>query len=393
LKIIEAAIYHLLKNAPYYAHFFNGCNIVYDKYGVQRHASAVTSNGILFIFNSKYIESLTVPQAVAAIESEIVHIISRHHKAFRSGQYDPKLLSMSTDIAVDQIISQPANRDLMSGFAVYSELKQLKPKKNWEYYYNVLKEDFKSNGGGGLSPGEDYGTGHQGGTGGGDPDHFLNVPDSLDGEIADQMVGDAAQKAAKKAGFMPAELVEFLGALSGASVMNWRALLRNWLGRNATFQRKPTRKKAHRRYGLTMPGYKKNKLLKIAFIQDTSGSMSNEDCLRALNEAQAIAQSVGEVILISADSKVQNIQKVGYKKTFVAHRHGCGGTMYQPGIEAAVAEKVNGIIYAGDMDIFDEKLTDPKIPVLWLSVDKNAKRPGDFGEIIYLDFKTHENKT
>jgi hypothetical protein len=67
--------------------------------------------------------------------------------------------------------------------------------------------------------------------------------------------------------------------------------------------------------------------------------------------------------------------------------------MYQPGIEAAVAEKVNGIIYAGDMDIFDEKLKDPKIPVLWLSVDKNAKRPGDFGEIVYLDFKTHENKT
>jgi predicted metal-dependent peptidase len=125
--------------------------------------------------------------------------------------------------------------------------------------------------------------------------------------------------------------------------------------------------------------------LKLGFLIDTSGSVSDESLSRAFAELDALGHLVAEITIIEADCTVQNVYK--YEKGKTKSVSGRGGTAYQPAIDEAIKRKLNGIIYFGDGDTCGETLQQPKVPFLWLMVNEHCTPPATWGKVAHITEK------
>ena len=109
-------------------------------------------------------------------------------------------------------------------------------------------------------------------------------------------------------------------------------------------------------------------------------SVSDQACSQFFAEIDQIYRCGTEISVIQCDAAVQNVSK--YNPNTPVKIYGRGGTLYTPGIKAAVDEGVDAIVYFGDMDSADTP-KDPGIPVLWVTVGSD-KKPGNFGKLISI---------
>lgn len=209
-------------------------------------------------------------------------------------------------------------------------------------------------------------------------DHSLWGESEGDKDVLKERVRQAVNDAAKRtrqAGKLTGEQ-EMLVSKLNASRVNWRDVLKRFVGRQIDFNTDTSRKKRNRRYGIMYPGMvRAEENLHIGVAIDTSGSVPDEALIQFMAEIAKIAK-YAKVTVVEADSEIKNVYEFKPKQTYKLT--GRGGTAYQPAFDYYNVNPVDAVVYFGDMDSADEITETPKYPVLW-AIYGNQEPPGKFG--------------
>lgn len=372
MKDLDRIIFDLLQDEPFYAHFILNSRIVFDKYGVDTAGAAVVNGGTVLIFNTKFMESLSLEAKTCVLKHEILHLLLGHHG--RGKEFHKMLFNLSTDCALNQYIKD-INVHLPQAISVSSLEKlcgeTLEAFQTSEYYYAKLLQKAEQVKASRLSTLDD---------------HDLDVPGQESNEsIRKAVIANVSEKSKEMSkGNISQDLAKLVGSLVGQSQLNWKQILRNFVSKSISINTTPTRKKPHRRFDLDFPGKKKKKELTLGVCIDVSGSISDEMFASFMQEVLSLVKNTNMAYLIHADCEIKHIEILKPNSKIDMIRHGNGGTAYNPALVECRARKCDAILYFGDFDCADVP-EDPGIPVLWVGTNPNVKPPGNFGSVIYLD--------
>lgn len=257
-------------------------------------------------WNPDFFASLTPWEVRGVLTHEYYHLVFGHLYGRR--RKPAKLWNVATDLAINSIImdaakagSGPARLSGDRPLPEFCLLPGVMPKhpegreytdeekaampladiisklplmKSSEWYFNKIKEDLppppeggEGGGGGGLDSFDDH-------------DGWDAVPDEQR-EYVEGKVKAAVEKAAKHAdsqsngwGNIPAEMVEAIRK-SVSSVINWRNVLRQFVGSLVRGGRSTSIKRINKRYPYIHPGVKRGYEAKLLIAIDQSGSVDN----------------------------------------------------------------------------------------------------------------------
>lgn len=378
----ESIMIGLLSKEPFYFHFLMTAK-VYIGEDVKTAGVNVTDKLNLYI-NPSFMDSLPSEEAkMDVLKHEIHHVMGDHFDRYNKLPKDKwknvRNFNIATDAAInehlpnlpDKVMIEGELRDLVKVSSLKKRIKDLEHNMHSEYYHTKLTEHAEETG--------DYET---------LDDHSKWGEGEQNEEFRKQIIKDALEKSVartKAAGqHVPECAEEALKKLTEASV-NWRGKLRNFIQNAMETRLEPTRKRPNRRYGWLYPGYKKEELLNLCVIIDTSGSMSNKAIEQIYAEIYNIDKQEDAVITImDSDTEVREIKKYNPKKDVKVS--GRGGTYYTPALKKAEEMGFDSIIYFGDGDCFETDIYKPKIPVMW-GILKGCKPPVQWGTLVEVDVK------
>lgn len=194
-----------------------------------------------------------------------------------------------------------------------------------------------------------------------------------------------AAAAAKRAGKFGGRLQQIVDVATDR--VDWqdkfRAVFDGMLRGDVTWARPNRRFVPH---GLYLPGWRRTGAGRIAFVLDTSGSISERELAVYTAGVLGILEETGPetVALIQCDAEVQHIAYLQPGESFDRIEvHGRGGTRFQPAFDwiAESGFDANAIVYATDLDCSDAP-EDPGLPVIWLTPRRHRTMP--FGEIVEI---------
>lgn len=321
--------------------------------------------------NPEYFSKLTHLEQVAVLKHECKHILNDHIS--RAKELDPTIYTKPKDDidgiingAKHMLINIAADCSINPGIpnivadGVFPKQFKLRDGETLEWYVEKLKNNKE------LKDLTHF------------DDHALWAESEGDKEILKEqikrVVNQAASKA-KAAGKMSTE-AELLVDRLNYKPRDWKGDLKRFAAKAIETALQSSKKKRNRRYGIMYPGTVKEETLHIGVALDTSGSISDEALCQFMAEVGNIAK-YATVTVVEADSEVKNAYLFDSKKTYKVK--GRGGTAYQPAFDYFTNETdVDGVIYFGDMDNFEEALIKPKYPVMWAIVGPQAP-PAQWG--------------
>lgn len=383
--MLEESIVKLLNESPFYGHFLaNMRRVQTDK--IPTLSVNVTRQINLYI-NPEFFMFLTPRQRIDILKHECGHIIGQHCTRKRvQDMAKNHLWNLACDVTINESLPSLHNytddqiKQLKESGKMPEEMQEkhfgitfdriaekipgLERNRSADYYYEKMKEkqdEFVK-----------YIT---------VDDHGAWKESEKDEEISSEIVKRAVKSAKNKsAGSAPGELELMIEDLFRNTV-NWKKALKQFVMKRVAKTKYNTRKKRHRRYGVLFPGKKRKPKFNVAFIMDTSGSVSDEYIKQYFSEAKKIYSEGIEITMIEADAEVQDVYDFNPKATWKVS--GRGGTMYSPALKKAEELDVDAIIYLGDGDCFENEVYKPKQPVLWCMLEDN-KAPVDWGRTVQM---------
>lgn len=408
--------------AIFYSTFFSQFQIVEG--GTDTMGVAATATGPMMFYSKEFIEQQTLKSLMYTLKHELLHIILGHHA--RGVNLYRNIDNIAMDLAINSMLGKT---DMPKG-GMYPTAFNLPVGKAYEWYYIELIKTAKisegtgqgtcptckgsgKDGQGGTCP-DCQGSG-SGGMGGVHPSQQTQkmrdaIKKAIDdakgtvfdgkehdrlktsgngGIVADVHVRKAMSKAvdiAKSQGTLPGELNEIIeGRLEPK--LDWKILLRNWVGDFEKYGVRTTISRANRRFpqftGI-IPGKKPDMLAKLLFAVDTSGSMADDEILRAYAEVKSMNIPID---VVQCDTEIQGLIHVRPNQTFKNEANGRGGTDFRPVFEFAEKHNYQGIIFFTDMyGSFPDN--PPPYKTLWLSTTKGYDAP--FGDTIFMDLNNEE---
>lgn len=413
IESVHNAIIYLLRQEPFFGFLTREMELHFDA-NLPAEAGVNITNKINLYINPEPFSKLSLKLRTDIIKHECLHLIADH--IARAKKLDVKIndkvsfnhvaLNIAMDCAINQLgldhiynekieIEENGNKVLKDKYVTLESFREMlgydrtdgtiERKQTFEYYFSKLKDKsedlIKQHGENleglkGMSPVDDHGKMQDNGE--------SQVSDDFKKEILKDAIKNADKEAknANDKGINNSDIALMIDELFKSKV-NWKRELRIFTQKTVSFRKKLTRKKRNRRFGLVFQGKKKEYQSHIAFIVDTSGSMSNKALTQGWSEMVAIHKTKPymKITFIEADSQVNDVRDFNPK--LKPEIKGRGGTAYQPAIDKAVELGVSGIIYFGDMDAFDVP-KNPKLPFLWVGVG-NQKPPAKFGKHIYME--------
>lgn len=369
MNTIEKAIKHLLDRKQFYAHYFLNSKITYckgDNARVPTAAAGIDPKTLstFFIFNEDFIASLSFEEFAGVVEHEIMHQLFSHTSFFNQNVYNKQIMNIAMDCAINQYIDvlPEGSITLPSLSSMLGE--KLDPFETWEYYYSKIIQSGKVVYCRSIDE-------HEG--------------DTIDGKLSDAVLRSNIDKAIKASkGNAPEHVLKIYSGLVTDAKICWKGVLKNFVARAVSYNKKATRKKINRRFGLDAPGTKKLKELTLGVCVDSSGSVDDAAFESFVNEVVHISSIAKTTYFIDADCEVQNVQKILKRRDFEKSRSGSGGTAYSPAIEKCMELKCDAIIYFGDFDTADTPVN-PGVPFLWVGLENGIDKPGDFGQVIRIN--------
>lgn len=192
-------------------------------------------------------------------------------------------------------------------------------------------------------------------------------------------------------GLMPANFKEAIAKINRPPKINWKSILKKYIGTiSANNTKTKTRLNRRQPERFDLSGTKNDKMLKIVVAIDTSGSMSNDDISKVLNE---ILNIIGKrkfiITVIECDSEINRIYTIKEKKDIKYSVLGRGGTCFTP-----VIEHVNSDRYYRDalLIYFTDGFGEDSVPKpktyrnLWVIIDdvNNLSVKNPYGAVIAL---------
>ena len=348
-------------------------------------------------YNPDFMRSLPYAHKVGVIIHEILHIAFGHiAERAPANKRDAKIFNIAADLAINSIIGESRLPDfcLMPGRAPKTDDPQLAalikgfPKlESTDYYFNRLKQYAESKSSGDdadyeLQIGNENGETLDSHGGFGDvPDEVKDILKNNAKEMLEAGVKNAQRSA--KWGTIPSEIAATLEAML-KNELDWKAILRMFLGRTRSMDRYSTVKRINKRMPYAFPGVKRTTVANVLCAIDQSGSVGDDDVQRFLAEAFA-ASKEGQLDVINFDTEMdeKSLQSVKNGQNFKWQRTRCGGTDFD-----AVRRYVNDPKRRGKYSAV-LIMTDGYAPkmgavvgtkVMWIITetgDMSAARPGD----------------
>lgn len=278
-------------------------------------------------YNPEFAENTSVSKLQFIIAHETMHTALEH--GYRLGEHDPETWNQACDFAVNDILKD-SNIEIPED-ALYD------PKyhdMNAEQIYDlIMEEQPPQDDGDGSGDGSGNGDGEGKSQGGGGDQNDLEKPGS--GGDAAQEASDkqrmqqqvaAAANMARLAGDLPAGLERLVDQLLNPQVP-WVDMLREYMMK--VTQADESWNRRNRRFrDVYLPARHSEQMGEIVIIGDTSGSITNEELMKYVSEAAAIAEDCKpeKVHLLWADTKVAAEQTFEYGEQIVPEPAGYGGT-------------------------------------------------------------------
>ena len=269
-------------------------------------------------WNPEFFRPLSDAEIKGVLTHEFYHLVFCHLTERR--KEPPKMWNVATDLAINSIISghsnmalpkfclmpgvfpgQPDGREWTAEEKAAMPIAQLIasfPKdQSSEWYFEKLKEKVeeekkKGNGGegmGGLDSFDDH-------------DAWDSVPEEMKDVVAGK-VAAAVERAVKHAdgqangwGNIPAELRDAIRR-SVTNIVDWRSVLRQFVGGIARGDRTTTIKRINKRYPYIHPGVKRGYVAKLLVAIDQSGSVDDGQLALFFSELASLTKKVSVTIL------------------------------------------------------------------------------------------------
>lgn len=352
-----------------------------------------------FLYNPDWFDTLTEGQRRGVIIHEFYHLVFRHVSNRRPAQVirEPnkyfKLWNIATDLSINCLIGAANLPDncCMPGGKGFEDFPSM---ESSEFYFRKILEKIDAqdpNGGNGEGMGgvddsgqfDDHGNWAEG------------SGDGMEAETANERVKEYLKEAAEKAdqkgwGTMSSRTREEIKKML-ESYVDWRKVLRMFIGRAQRADKSNTRRKIDKRthsyaQGINVvsvnPGRKVNKIANIAVSIDQSGSVSDDLLGAFYAELNNLSKMATFTVIPFDDSVFENkvfVWKKGDKRQ--RERVLCGGTNFD-----APTKYVNDRNFDGHIVLTDMCASKPvasKKQRMWMTSAQHARH-------LYFDPRPNE---
>ena len=276
-----------------------------------------TYDDLTLYWNPEFFGGMSDAEIRGVLTHEFYHLVFRHINERRK---DPaKMWNVATDLAINSIISGHTNMALPSGclmpgvfptgadgreptkeekdaMPIASLIASFPKDQASEWYFERLKdkvEEEKKKGNmssmGDLDSFDDHGA-------------WDAIPDEMKDLVAGKIQA-AVEKATKHAdsqangwGNMPAELRDAIRK-SVSNIVDWRSVLRQFVGAISRGERSTTIKRINKRYPYIHPGVKRGYVAKLLVAIDMSGSVDNSQLALFFSELGSLTKKASITVL------------------------------------------------------------------------------------------------
>ena len=222
-------------------------------------------------------------------------------------------------------------------------------------------------------------------------DGWEDIPDELRDALNERVRGyvreairEADENPSQGWGDMPVEAQHELRKLISRQV-DWRSLLRQFIGNSLRSDYQRTRMRRHRKYGLMQPGKKPATRARVMIAVDESGSVSDESLALVFAELNNLSSQV-EFVFVPFDFTVEQSYVCLWKKNIrrPPKREKCGGTSFDAPTVYINEQHANGAPRADGLIIITDGYAPAPGPCLvrraWLIVP-DCPRPAWMDEL------------
>lgn len=274
---------------------------------------------ITLYWNPEFFRPMSDAEIRGVLTHEFYHLIFRHLTERR--KTPAKMWNVATDLAINSIISGHSNMALPDGCLMPGVFPKGPEGREWtkeekdampiaqliasfpkdqasEWYFEKLKDKVE----------EEKKKGNNNGDGMGDMDSFddHSAWDEIPEELKDMVAGKvqaAVEKATKHAdaqangwGNIPAELRDAIRR-SVTNIVDWRSVLRQFIGNIARGERSTTIKRINKRFPYIHPGTKRGYVAKLLIAIDQSGSVDDAQLALFFSELSSLTKKVSVTVL------------------------------------------------------------------------------------------------
>lgn len=311
----------MLSIEPFFAHILMMCEYKFDN--VDESKITIKSSDLSFklTFNKEVFDALTGEQRIGFLKHNISHVMYKH--PLEVEKYGNKKVY---GIAADMLVNQYIEEDKLLDHWITLEAINLafdasiQRNKTTEFYY---KEMMKL-----LNASEENRAA------------IMSMEPSNDWEVIgekgllEDIIDNKIIQATKSAGIVPGEFKQSLDNIlkNRVQVLNWKQVLRMYLGANSDSYIKRTLKKPNKRFGENVPAIRRKYKRKILVAIDTSGSVGDDQVMKFFAQIEFMVDENTKVDVLQFDAKVQNVTAYDeFKKRPTIY--GRGGTQFQPVID------------------------------------------------------------
>lgn len=381
---MEDAVIKLISdpNTEFFAHILMQIRIQVST-KVPTAGVTINKNGVLMYVNPTFWSGHTLNDQCLLLVHEMAHVILGHlyDRGDNYSKEDKMLANIAMDAAIHEIVTGIKTSKGLGEMVVTVERlrKELNnpnilSNETSEYYFNFLKqqsdkmqEKIKE-----LLKTLD--------------EHDFMENEEVDSDFSRSITGSILENAMRKtkegAGNIPQAAEITLNKLNTSKV-NWRAILRRYIGSNSDIDKRISRSRRNRRVDdINVAGTRKKFAPNIVLCVDTSGSMGGDPLEQVAAEMLAMTKMGYDIHVVEADCEVKRHYPFDKRKfdNFV----GGGGTMYSPAIDFAVKLKPDVIIFLGDGDSADTPVQPKGIPFVWITIG-DGNPPVDWGKQIKVE--------
>ena len=294
---------------------------------------SVENGRIILHVDPPRLESHSVEDVSRILEHECLHLVFEH--IVRRGGNHPYVWNIASDLAINCLI-KAMHVGCIPGQGPFADFPA---KKTSEFYYAKLYDKFDMkdvtfNADGSITI-KDSKTGkevtvHPTG------DHTKwktgdgKEADSLTREVIKQAVAEAYQQA-KAQGRLPGGIAEIIEELLGKEKVNWKRLLKQFVGNAVKSSSKYSWKRESKRFGDAQKGKVKDRMIDLAVAIDTSGSISKEEFQEFITEIKGIMCAYKTTVtVIECDAEVQKVYQLRRHGKVDTNFKGRGGTDFRP---------------------------------------------------------------
>lgn len=378
----------------------------------------VTKEPFKVFFNPLYVMKYKYAEFTALLISEILKIVYAHPASYASlntakDEAKHKNLEKSSDASVSSMVQRDIRLDKKvdrrlslpnDAYTVSSLANEtnVNPKREQalEYYYKVIEQFGKKEppqppmpmggaGKGSIGEGNANAPASRNNNNGRAP-HQWEGQDSEDTkERIKSMVSEVFNNMSEKArGLMPAGIVEQIKALLKKPEINWKQILRKFVGSvPVPYRRTRTRLNRRQPYRADISGRLPKRIIKLVVAIDTSGSMSARDIEYCINEIFNIVKDYEyKITIIECDAAIGKVYEAKRPSDVQTKVSGRGGTSFIPVIDYI---NESGKFRDALMIYFTDGYGDYEIPKprtlrnMWVVIgdEKNLSLKNPYGEV------------